>query len=135
MCDYISKCFSYFDNSSSIEFWLMLWMIVETLIFLLYIIRRITIISYWGCIKNPAISTAKINYFTFFILNTFETIWFIFGNVLYFRWVINPKVNKKNQEVNLSELMLFMIIYGYFNMLYYCGTMAFMGFVVYTMNQ
>ena len=68
----------------------LLWITVEGALYTFYVFRRLIIISYWTCVKDPRLSTAKINCFTFVVLNTLETGWFIWGNVLFYAHILDP---------------------------------------------
>ena len=129
-----------FLSSKDINDEVLVWIIVEGLIYTFYVFRRIILISYWTCVKDPRLSTVKINCFTFVCLNTVETIWFIWGNVLFWMHVVHPDVKpgtdpKSKHLEALWKLMIFMIIYGYIAMIYYCCSIMSMAFVVFTMKN
>ena len=74
------------------------------------------------------------------VLNTIETIWFIWGNVLFWKHVVHsditPDPSHDSEHIEaLWKLMIFMIVYGYIAMFYYCCSILSMVFVFLTMKN
>lgn len=99
-------------------------MTVYGILYLIYFTRRVMLISYWCCLKDPRIKQAKINCLTFSILNSFECVWFIYGNTFFYTEVFTSE----EKNAYLWRIMLAAIIYGYISMLVFlcslCGLLA-----------
>ena len=69
--------------------------------------------------QDPRIPQAKLSFYTFIFLNTFEIGWFIYGNFVLF-YGQGKLINDKDQL--MFKLMIGAVVYGYFTMIVYCAS-------------
>ena len=95
-----------------------LWTYVYGGLYLLLFLRRLLLTCFWRYSTDPRPFQAKVNFYTFVFLNTFEIVWFIYGNSIF--WKENGLQSKRN----LWIIMLTILMYGYLNMIIYFVTLC-----------
>ena len=90
------------------------WIAVYGLLYLVFLTRRVVLICMWGCMKDPRLKQSKINCLTFSILNSFEFIWFVYGNTFFY-----AGIRSNRSKTNLWKIFLAIILYGYVSMIIY----------------
>ena len=108
-----------FLKSQNIEGNVIFWIYVYGLLYIMYFLRRLLSICQWCIRKDPRIAEAKVKCITFSFLNTFEFLWFLYGNTFFYTDIYAGKV-----ESNLWMLFLAILIYGYITMLVYLGSIC-----------
>lgn len=101
-------------NRQDVKGFEIFWIAVYGLLYLAFFLRRLVLICMWLCMRDPRLKQAKINCLTFTFLNSFEFLWFIYGNTFFYTHIYTSE-NKNN----LWKIMLAMIIYGYISMFVY----------------
>lgn len=101
-------------NRNNVKGFEIFWIAVYGLLYLAFFIRRVVLIFLWIFISDPRLKQAKINCLTFTFLNSFEFVWFIYGNTFFYTHIYT-----KDNANNLWKIMLAMIIYGYISMFVY----------------
>ena len=89
---------------------LRVWLSVYTILYLVFLVRRLFLIFGTCCMRDPRNSRARINCLTFGILNSFECVWFIWGNTFFYTQIFDPY---ELQHQNLWKVMLAIIVYGF----------------------
>ena len=91
------------------------WVAVYGTIYVFYTIRRLTCLCQWCWMNDPRVVQAKLQFYTFVIVNTAEVAWFVYGNFLFYSNVFD----KRDADMYLWKFMLCIVIYGYIAMAIY----------------
>ena len=115
-------------NDPNIEVSCYVWVCIYMTLYLFYFFRRLLLICQWIVMDDPRIRQAKINCVTFTFVTTFEMIWFCYGNYEIYGSTLRDFNNK-----NLWKWMIFILAYGYIQMLIYLGSVCAAGVLLYTL--
>jgi hypothetical protein len=102
-----------FINRMDVKGYEIFWIAIYGLLYLCFFIRRMMLVCLWCCFNDPRLKQSKINCLTFSILNSFEFVWFVYGNFIFY------KKSESRSSSNLWRIMLGCIIYGYVSMFVY----------------
>jgi hypothetical protein len=84
----------------------------------------------WKNSPDPRMLHSKINCCAFSFLNTFEFMWFIYGNTFIYNEIFAPEKRANSQ---LWKMFIFIMAYGYLAMLFYILSVCGIFLMVYTM--
>lgn len=120
--DWISS----YDFQSYVIFWIAVWGCLH----IIYVMRRGFLMCLWKISNDPRMTHSKVNCFAFSILNTFECIWFIYGNSFFFKTIFKQE---KRDESDLWKIFIVILIYGYLALLFYLLSVCGILLMLYTM--
>jgi len=115
------------DFESYVIYWIAVWGVLHCI----YVIRRWILICLWKYSNDPRMMHSKINCFSFSILNTFECIWFLYGNFFFYNGTIFTE--EKRSRSGLWKIFIFILFYGYLALLFYILSVCGVLLILYTM--